>query len=780
MICHNRWQVEAQSTSETLAGVGGWLVFDPLPLSPGVHATAWEVSGCITVLSMVLCRGFVNSVAVSLDFCGDTAADPVALSNLADIPHSLASAPRYPVQCCEMSQTGHDDEWELVSHAAAKSGGEPVNGDATAAEANGAATAAAGSEDALLKAYPQVEVFSFKIRTPTGTEVPMTLGVSDNAATIRHALADVFDVACETSYQLQVAPEGAEGDEPTVLNLYAPLGDYPCMKEGVVVRMIRQPYDAHSAQAHVRRLRDVLTAPPLLPSAVTVTSSAAPAAAAQTKPGGTDPAGASEKAAPATDADAPASTTTADSTAASGKDKAAEETARRQVPGTSLPMLEMPIPVSLATVFSAPSVFRIGDDEEVAAGATPATGSSKGASQSAAALTGPAAFADDPPAWASVGPAAFLKGKDRRRAPLPQCLKSLTFSGWNPVPSARRMLGDLFYLEAVTFDQGSVNITATSSGFFVNRSIRDLFNPAPASTSHHAYSLVGLLSSVSPRFRKAYAQLAEIATKESIALAEVPTANAPAPTYFLSSTDNRAAGDTVGFGGAVSGYAFSKPSWLVPNPADAPLPGAADGLTSGKDKSKDKAQEADKDALLVSMGHTFDPVRAEEALPDVLGLADKGQLRDWNEEYQNYVDFAAVSVQDRVNKARFITKIQADFVEAAVRGAMAILDGHIAPLNPAEDPQSYVYVYNNIFFTRSSDTRQRIRMLREKRARTKNGKVCGGPHAGLLLCGACGREQGCVALSCWCRLRWPLALRRSQMTLRSKRPLTTTCTPPSL
>lgn len=78
-------------------------------------------------------------------------------------------------------------------------------------------------------------------------------------------------------------------------------------------------------------------------------------------------------------------------------------------------------------------------------------------------------------------------------------------------------------------------------------------------------------------------QLLEIASKESAALVDVPVAVSPVPAYFLTSTDNRAAGDSIGFGGAVSGFAFSKPAWCVPGPEAAPAVAVKE-----KEKEKDK------------------------------------------------------------------------------------------------------------------------------------------------------------------------------------------------
>ncbi len=78
---------------------------------------------------------------------------------------------------------------------------------------------------------------------------------------------------------------------------------------------------------------------------------------------------------------------------------------------------------------------------------------------------------------------------------------------WNPAPAARRLQGDLFYVEVVTLENHTLHITATSSGFFVNRTHRDTFNPLPQQPLAHAFSLVALLATVSPLFRKNYTQV---------------------------------------------------------------------------------------------------------------------------------------------------------------------------------------------------------------------------------------------------------------------------------
>jgi hypothetical protein len=76
---------------------------------------------------------------------------------------------------------------------------------------------------------------------------------------------------------------------------------------------------------------------------------------------------------------------------------------------------------------------------------------------------------------------------------------SLEFSGWNPPPSKRRMVGDFFYLKLVTVEKETHFITAFSRGFYINKITDDSFDPSAASDPY--FSLLDLIASVSPHFK---------------------------------------------------------------------------------------------------------------------------------------------------------------------------------------------------------------------------------------------------------------------------------------
>eukprot|EP00794_Sanderia_malayensis_P014402 gene14402-15902_t len=88
-----------------------------------------------------------------------------------------------------------------------------------------------------------------------------------------------------------------------------------------------------------------------------------------------------------------------------------------------------------------------------------------------------------------------------------QCIKELKFSSWNPPPGPRKLAGELLYLDVVTLEENKYCITSSSNGFYVNRSSDAAFDPKPHSEPCRGQTLVGLLSQLSPLFKKNFAAL---------------------------------------------------------------------------------------------------------------------------------------------------------------------------------------------------------------------------------------------------------------------------------
>ncbi|KAK1883191.1 Clustered mitochondria protein like [Dissostichus eleginoides] len=97
--------------------------------------------------------------------------------------------------------------------------------------------------------------------------------------------------------------------------------------------------------------------------------------------------------------------------------------------------------------------------------------------------------------------------------------------------------------------------------------------------------------------------------------------------------------------------------------------------------------------------HTLDCVRAEETHTSHMGQDENtaGQSRDWNEELQRCRELPRNSLQERLQRERSLFKANSDFVAAATRGAVAVIDGgntaaHAAAVCDLRGAQAYASV----------------------------------------------------------------------------------------
>nr|XP_006816525.1 PREDICTED: LOW QUALITY PROTEIN: clustered mitochondria protein homolog [Saccoglossus kowalevskii] len=227
-----------------------------------------------------------------------------------------------------------------------------------------------------------------------------------------------------------------------------------------------------------------------------------------------------------------------------------------------------------------------------------------------------------------------------KEAKAPLCLQVFTASGWNPPPGNRKLHGDLMYLHTITLENNSYHITASTKGFYINRSTLEVFDPKPSEPKHLSHSLVELLQKISPLFKKNFTQMIKKRSQRH------PLERVLVP--------------------------FQIYSWTAP-------------VTE----------------------HTIDSIRAEDSHNSRLGYEEHipGQTRDWNEEIQTTHDLPRKTLPDRIIRERAIFKVQSDFVQAALRGATAVIDGNIMAINPGEESKMQMYIWNNIFFSLGFDVR---------------------------------------------------------------------------
>ncbi|CAG8576150.1 4474_t:CDS:10 [Ambispora gerdemannii] len=222
-----------------------------------------------------------------------------------------------------------------------------------------------------------------------------------------------------------------------------------------------------------------------------------------------------------------------------------------------------------------------------------------------------------------------------------KCLGSLHLSGWNPVPFERRTRGDLLYLSVTTIEGDTRHITACVKGFYINKSTNTHFDPSP------------------------HSELEKFQAHSLITLLQKISPSFQRNFKALQEYIGRFhVFETIPVNNCLPAY-----SWMV-KPTK----------------------------------HTHDLSRADELYLNY-GTDAVDSLRDWNDEFQTQREYPRADLKDRVLRERLLNKIQADFTDSAVKGAISVVNGNAVPFNPRDPEEEHMYVYNNIFFSKAFDTR---------------------------------------------------------------------------
>ncbi|EAR84624.2 translation initiation factor, putative (macronuclear) [Tetrahymena thermophila SB210] len=217
-----------------------------------------------------------------------------------------------------------------------------------------------------------------------------------------------------------------------------------------------------------------------------------------------------------------------------------------------------------------------------------------------------------------------------------ECISYINYSGFNPPPHYRKIQGDFFYLSVKTLENMSYHITASPQGFFVNKSNSKDFDPEPVNKNVKFVNLVELFQQISPLFKQNLLKMVQSETSSD-------ELNMPLLSFYKYGN-----------------------KWLT---------------------AKNNASE-----------HEWNMNRCENSLINLYGFDVSGP-RDWNEELQICRDLPKSDFIQRLNRDKANIKIQSEFIEAAIEGAKAVVEGNISALNPMDPPHQQVYVYNQIFFS---------------------------------------------------------------------------------
>lgn len=214
---------------------------------------------------------------------------------------------------------------------------------------------------------------------------------------------------------------------------------------------------------------------------------------------------------------------------------------------------------------------------------------------------------------------------------------------------------DVAYLN-VDFGSKTFFVTAIPSGFYLNRSTGDKFDPRPLEKCHYSHSLLDCILLASADFQLAWSEAMK-ASKER-ATVNNKTSTEDTPLYALYRIIQRSFHEQKS---NLLDSVILKPCWLLP-------PNTNQTVT--EDESMDM------------------------------------NSRCWNEEYQSGREMPKGTLQERIDRARVLHKVQVDFTDAAIQGVKHIVNGFIVPMNPSECYKSHVYLFNNIFFSRAVDATQ--------------------------------------------------------------------------
>ena len=271
--------------------------------------------------------------------------------------------------------------------------------------------------------------------------------------------------------------------------------------------------------------------------------------------------------------------------------------------------------------------------------------------------------------------ASSTGGKKCSPATLKSGIRSIAYSGWNPPPPARKLQGDICYIDIDT-SNGVFTLTAIASGFFLNRCVhKSTFDPRPANGNcYFSHELVHTILALSPA---------------TAAYMQNPPASALSTNEWTM--DNMTTQITSGNYNEV--FVTPSVSWTAPSCGRSV---GQDGVSSAYEKCS----------------HEYNASRAMDDYTNVVALDVLAPLtspaKEWNQELQAArasMPTDPTEIFSSTKAVQDLKRLNMEFQETASAVAVAILDGHITAINPGEPREQQIFIYNNIFFSYAADTK---------------------------------------------------------------------------
>ena len=249
--------------------------------------------------------------------------------------------------------------------------------------------------------------------------------------------------------------------------------------------------------------------------------------------------------------------------------------------------------------------------------------------------------------WAGWNPATstanLIPSQARRARQLPVCLRHLSLSAWNPPPQHLKLQGHLLYIQIGTLEGESVQVTASTHGFYINRTSGSKFDPAPrpAGQDFASCSLFDLLCGFSPQFLANFAKLFNDPVAARDYFSAVPVTNS-IPAH----------------------------PWLARQHA-----------------------------------HQLDALRSQTAylLTGAVSADTLEGTRDWNDEIQSTRELPRTNLPERLMRDRVLNRIFAEFTQAAARAVPRVAAGEVQAMNPMDRRDAQMFIVNNLFISKGAD-----------------------------------------------------------------------------
>lgn len=245
--------------------------------------------------------------------------------------------------------------------------------------------------------------------------------------------------------------------------------------------------------------------------------------------------------------------------------------------------------------------------------------------------------------WETTTMSRLIPAQARPSRHFPTCLRSLAVSPWSPPPPPLRARGHLLYLQLATLEGETIHLTASTDGFYINRSTGSKFDPSPRPNGEDllSNSLFDLLCGHSAQFLANFAKIFNdpLSARDFFAVLPLTNCNAAAP-------------------------------WLAR-----------------------------------SHNHTADPLRPQTAylLTGTTSIDSLEGTRDWNEEIQAARELPRSSLPERHVRERALARLFSEFSKSAANAVPKVAAGEVQALNPMDKPEAQMYCVNNLFISRGVD-----------------------------------------------------------------------------